>query len=60
LTKRQKIYKPNRHQGEKSKIVKILTHRGSFDRLQWLHCQFNWLCWKPETLKSWTLIEMGS
>jgi len=50
--KRQTIYRPNRHQGEK---FKILTQRGSFDRLQWLHCQLNWLCWKPETLKSWTL-----
>jgi len=45
--KRQKIYRPNRHQGEK---FKILTQRGSFGRLQWLHCQFNWLCWKLETL----------
>jgi len=45
--KRQKIYKPNTDHGEKSKT---LTQRGSFDRLQWLHWQFNWLCWKPETL----------
>jgi len=34
----QTIYRPNRHQGEK---FTILTKRGSFDRLQWLHCQFN-------------------
>jgi len=39
---------------------KILTQKEFFDQLQWLHCQFNWLCWKPETIKSWTLIEMGS
>jgi len=30
--KRQKIYKPYRNQGEKSKI---LTHRGSFARLHY-------------------------